>query len=196
MKTVSIEIQGITPLLQHRMTEDQLFGLLGAKTQKNKDLEEKTPRDIAESHAYKCQKTGKFYVPAEYITGAVATVAGDYKQKNSARRSLKAVARGVFRPVAGQIDLLGDDDKPVKDFEVDVRKGTNHQKGAVAICRPRFDRWRLSFEATINDTIVSEQTIHQMLNDAGMRSGIGAFRVSKGGVFGSFRVTKFSLKKN
>ena len=194
MKTIEIELTGVTPYLQHRMTEDQLLSLLGAKTKQNKDKEAKTPREIAAPHAYRNPKTKEFYAPAEHICGAVASVASDYKQSNSVKRSLKSVARSVFRPVTGEILLLGSDNKPLKDFEVDIRKGTNHTKGAVAICRPRFDQWKLRFEATVSNDLVSIETMHQILEDAGKRSGIGAFRVSKGGIFGQFRVTKFKTK--
>lgn len=192
MKTLKIELIGLTPLLQHKMPEEELFALLGTKTKKNKDKEEKTPREIADRYAYR-NPDGTFYVPAEYISGAIATVAADYKQKNSIRKSLKHVARGVFRPVTGQILITDESGNSIKEFEVDIRKGTNHQKGAIAICRPRFDKWKLSFEATIDDTIVSEDTVQQMLEDSGRRSGIGSFRVSRGGFFGQFRVSEFKV---
>ena len=190
MKRISIELVGVTPLLQHRMTEDELYGLLGAKTKQKKDKEVLTPREIADKYVYR-NSTGKFFIPAEYVTGAVAAVASDYKQSNSAKRSLKAVARSVFRPEMGEILLLGEDDKPLPDYEVDVRKATNHKVGAVAVCRPRFDKWKVKFEATISDDLVSVETMQQILEDSGRRSGIGSFRVAKGGIFGQYRVTKF-----
>lgn len=165
MKTIRIEITSNTPLMMHRMTEDQLFGLLGAKTKQLKDKEAQTPREIAEKHAYK-NKKGQFFVPAEYICGAVAAVASDYKQSNSAKRTLKAVARSVFRPVLGELILTDHKNKAITHFEVDVRKGTNHQKGAVAVCRPRFDEWKINFEATISDELASPETIHLILQDA------------------------------
>lgn len=80
---------------------------------------------------------------------------------------------------------------PVSDFEVDVRRATNHQKGAVAVCRPRFDKWFAEMELHIDDDIVSIETVNDMLQDAGKRSGIGSFRVSKGGIFGKFQVIEF-----
>lgn len=195
MRTVRIEITGNTPLMHHRMTEDQLFGLLGTKTKQLKDKTEQVPREIAEKHAYK-NKKGEYYVPAEYICGAVASVASDYKQSNSAKRTLKSVARSVFRPVVGELILLDHKNKPLKEFEVDVRKGTNHKAGAVAICRPRFDEWRIQFDANISDELVSPETMQLILEDAGRRSGIGSFRVSKGGIFGQFRLTRFEELKS
>lgn len=85
-------------------------------------------------------------------------------------------------------DLL---DIPLSTFEVDIRKATNHQKGAVAVCRPRFDKWKVKTEIIIDEDLLSPEIALEMLNDSGKRSGIGSFRVSKGGYFGQFQVTSF-----
>lgn len=190
MKTVKVKISGTTPLLQHRMTDEELFGLLGAKSGRKKDKEEQTPREIAEKYAYK-RPDGTFYIPAEYIIGAFAYVAGDYKQKNSARKSIKSIAKGIFRPTSDSLDLKKKSGEVITSFEVDVRKATNHQKGAIAVCRPRFDEWTAEGEFTVDDALVSMETVQQILEDAGRRSGIGSFRVSRGGYFGQFRIEEF-----
>jgi hypothetical protein len=190
VKTVKVKLIGTTPLLQHRMTEEELFGLLGAKSDRKKDKEVLTPRQIATKHVYQ-QKDGTCYVPAEYVVGAFAHVAGDYKQKNSIRKSIKSIAKGVFRPTTDSITLRDESGKRITDFEIDIRKATNHQKGAVAVCRPRFDKWTLEAEFQVDDSLVSVETCQQILEDAGRRSGIGSFRVSRGGYFGQFRIEEF-----
>lgn len=191
MKRYSVTLKGQTPLLHHKMTEEALFSLLGTKTKKKKGAETKTPREIADEHAYKTTD-GHFCIPLTYVSGAFAHVASDYKQTNSQRKSFKAIAGGVFRPV-GESAILVDPEtgEKLKAYEVDVRKATNHKAGAVAVCRPRFDRWSCQFEVAINDDLLPPDTALQILNDAGLRSGIGSFRVSKGGYFGSFQVTHF-----
>lgn len=192
MKNVKVKIKGITPLMHHRFTDEELFGLLGAKTTKKKDKSEITPREIAEKHAYKTTD-GSFYIPTEYISGALAYVATEYKQKNSQRKSLKQIIKGVVTPTQTSAILFSDESTQteIKDFEVDIRKATNHQKGAVAVCRPRFDRWYTEFDLSVDDDIVSVETLKDMLEDAGKRSGIGSFRVSNGGIFGKFQVIEF-----
>lgn len=190
MKTIEVELTGVTPLLHHRMDEEALFKLLGAKTARKTDKEELSPREIAQKHVYQ-NADGKYFVPAEYIVGAFAHVASDYKQKNSARKSLKTIAKGIFQPQDAQGILTDEAGKDLESFEVDIRKATNHQKGAVAVCRPRFDRWKVRMKFNIDPTLVSSEMVHEMLNDSGKRSGIGSFRVSRGGYFGQFRVTEF-----
>ncbi len=189
MNTFKVTIKGITPLMQHRMDEDTLFGLLGSKSKKKIDKVELTPREIAEKAVYKAD--GKFVFPSSYISGAFAHVAGDYKQSSSSRKSYKTIAAGIFRPTKEFIDLKDGNGLEIRDFEVDVRKGNNHQRGAICVCRPRFDSWSADFTVEIDNELIDQATANQILIDAGKRSGIGSFRVSKGGIFGQFQVTEW-----
>jgi hypothetical protein len=189
MKRIMVRIKGTTPLLQHRMTEEELHGLLGSKSAKKKDKEQLTPRQIAEKYAYK--NALGFVIPTAYLVGAFKNVASEYKQKNSQRKSIKSIAAGIFRPEEEYAQLLNEDGSPITNFEVDIRKATNHQKGAIAVCRPRFDKWYLDLVIVIDEELVNEDTVLAILNDAGKRSGIGSFRVAKGGYFGQFVVTEF-----
>lgn len=194
MKTYKVKIKGVTPLLQHRMNDEELMKLLGTKTEKKKDKEEKTPREIAEEYAYK--NNFGFVIPTAYLVGAFRSVASEYKQKNSVRKSLKTIAGGIFRPETEFAQLIDENNKPITSFEVDIKKATNHQKGAVAVCRPRFDSWFIEFDVSIDETLVSPDLVLEILNDAGKRSGIGSFRVSKGGYYGQFIVVEFGKHDN
>lgn len=191
MKSVEVEIQGKTPLMHHRMSEEALLKLLGAKSKKKVVKEERLPREIAEEHAYK-NTAGQYYIPMEYISGAFKHVASDYKQ-TSGKKSYKAIAGGIFRPTTAAAVLLDSDDEPILDFEVDIKKATNHQAGAVAVCRPRFDDWKAKFTVEIDDSLISTDQVLEILSDAGKRSGIGSFRVAKSGSYGQFSVTKFAV---
>lgn len=191
MKRFDVTLKGTTPLMHHKMTDEALMSLLGAKTKKKKVSEEKTPRDIAETHAYRAPDR-TFYIPLGYVSGAFAHVASDYKQSNSQRKSYKAIAGGVLRPETEGATLIDPEtEQPLTDYEVSILKATNHKAGAVAVCRPRFDRWATKFQVSINTDLLPSDLALQILNDAGQRSGIGSFRVSKGGYYGQFVVTNF-----
>lgn len=191
MKNIKLKIKGITPLLQHRFTEEELMGLLGSKSEKKKDKETLTPREIASKYAYQGED-GTYQIPTAYLIGAFKSVASEYKQKNSVRKSMKSIAGGILKPQSEFATLVDEHGVPLSGFEVDIRKATNHQKGAVAVCRPRFDKWEVHLDVMIDDELASPEIVHQILNDAGKRAGIGSFRVSKGGSFGQFRVTEFT----
>lgn len=196
MKTYKVRIEMLTPLMHHRMHEDELMGLIpgaGIKKTKDKDLN-LTPRSVADRHVYRDSEG--FYIPAEYIMGALGHVASDYKQKGSSKKTLKGIIKGIVRPTMEKIYLKTRKDKPIKDYEVDIRKATNHQKGAIAVCRPRFDDWAAEFELTIGDELISPETCLQILEDSGRRAGIGSFRVQRGGYFGQFQVTKWESVKD
>lgn len=195
MKRFLIEVKYVTPLLHHRMNEEAIAGLLGDKGKKKKVKEVLTPREIAAKHVYE-DKDGTCYIPSGYFCGAFSHVASDYHQKNSQRKSYKSIAGGIFRPETENITLLDEKNKPIKKWEVDMRKGTNHLKGAVAICRPRFEKWKCKFVAQINTDLISEDIALKILEDAGVRAGIGSFRVAKGGWFGQFVITKFQEVKS
>jgi hypothetical protein len=188
MKRFKIRLKGVTPLLHHRMTEDAIMGLLGDKASKKKTKEVLTPREIAEKHAYQFED-GTCYIPTDYITGAFMHVSSDYKQSNSQRKSYKSIAAGIFMPEEEHAVLIDEKEKPIKSWEVDLRKGTNHQKGAVAICRPRFERWNTEFTVKINTDLITPETALAILNDSGIRAGIGSFRVAKSGRFGQYVVS-------
>lgn len=195
MKTFRVKLKGVTALMHHRMTNEQLMGLLGAKSSKKKDKVVKTPREIATEHAYVSEE-GSFYIPSEYITGAFIQAAGDFKQASSSRKSYKSIAGGIFRPLSQFSTLTDYKGRLLKKFEVDIRKGTNHLKGAIAICRPRFDEWATEFDVAIDTDLISEETANHILTEAGRRVGIGSFRVSKSGYFGQFLVTEFTEIKD
>lgn len=194
MKLIDVELTGVSAYLQHRFSEESLFGLLAPKTKKKVVEEVKTPREIAEKHAYK-GKDGTFYIPLEQVSGAFAYAASDYKLSSTSRKSLKTVAKGIFRPASETATILDLDNRPVADFETDVRRAVNHKSGAVAVCRPRFDQWKVRFQVELDDSILPEKTALEILNDAGKRSGIGSFRVSKNGFFGQFAVTSWKESK-
>jgi hypothetical protein len=84
------------------------------------------------------------------------------------------------------------DNGPAQDFEVDSRPVTiPATKGRVMRHRPRFDDWGAKFSLKINDSLISTELVHQLLNEAGEQIGIGDFRPEKTGPFGTFRVVKF-----
>lgn len=192
LKTYHVSIEGTTPLLHHRMSEEAIMGLLGAKSRKKKDKVEETPREIADKAVYRT-KDGKYFIPGGYISGAFAYAAGDYKQSSSSRKSYKSLAGGIFRPTEEEIFLRDKSGKLLTGYEVDIRKGTNHLKGAIAVCRPRFDDWSADFNVTIDTDLISIETAQSILEDAGKKAGIGSFRVSKGGWFGQYRITNFKI---
>lgn len=67
--------------------------------------------------------------------------------------------------------------------------------GRILAHRPRFDDWSLSFQATIDTTMISETLFRDIVDAAGSRIGLGDFRPDCKGPFGKFVVTKWSVSR-
>lgn len=191
MKTYNVKIIGVTALMHHKMSEEDILKLLGAKDKKKEVKQVFTPRELAAKHAYQ-YKDGKCYIPGGYLSGAFIQCSSDFKRTDNSKKSLKSIAAGAFRIMQEEILLKHPKNgKVLTDFEVDIRKGTNHQKGAVCVCRPRFDEWSAEFTVELDEQLISRETAQTILEESGRRVGIGSFRVSKQGQYGQFRIEHF-----
>ena len=190
MKTIQVEITGTTPLLHHRMSDEAVLALLGTKAKVKKEKVVKTPREIAEEAVYR-RDDGVCYIPGGYLLGAFMGASANYKRADSSKKSLKSLAGAAFRVTEEVIVLTDLSGSPIKEFEVDIRKGTNGMKGAVCVCRPRFDQWKCKFVIELAEDLISAETANKIMTDAGRQVGIGSFRPCKSGWFGQFVVTSW-----
>lgn len=185
MKTIDVEIRGITPLLIHRFTEQ-------SEQQKNSrkmKIDHVDPREEALKAAY-IAKDGTYYFSAASIPGCMGNAGSNHKMRGS-RKSLRFVVPSAVRIESDTVTILNGSG-PAKDFEVDARPVTiPATKGRIMRYRPRFEKWGARFNLFINDDLLDVETAHQLLNEAGLTIGIGDFRPEKRGPFGTFRVTRF-----
>jgi hypothetical protein len=79
-------------------------------------------------------------------------------------------------------------------FEVDSRPVTiPSTKGKVMRHRPRFDCWSAAFDLDIDETLIKPEFVQTLLTDVGRRQGWGDYRPEKGGPFGRFIVTEYTI---
>lgn len=189
MKTIKVEIRGVTPLLIHKFTEDTEQ----AKSTRRVEVKQRDPREEATKNAYIAQD-GTFYFNAFSIPSCMGGAGSNHKARGS-RKSLRFVVPSAVRMTTDTVTILNGKG-PAKDFEVDSRPVTiPATKGRIMRHRPRFDQWGAQFEMMVNDDLLSVEMAHQLLNEAGQSIGIGDFRPEKRGPFGTFRVTKFEEAK-
>lgn len=207
MKTVHVVIKGSSALLINRFKEqDEVIEAVKKSTKKDYG----TPRAQAEATAYKDEKTGLLWIPSTWISGAIKTVASDYKMPGT-RKSVKSVSGGAILPVEEKLylhkeltlkDLKIDSRGPamkgvlvIKDLEIDSRPVVI-QRARIMRHRARLEEWSVEFHLEIDDEIIPVDNVHQILNDSGKRAGLGDFRPSKGGPFGRFIVTSWKVLKD
>jgi hypothetical protein len=186
MKTVKVEIRGITPLLVHKFGE---HAEIGKKTRRI-EVNDKDPREEARRVAY-IASDGTYFFSAFAIPNAMGSAGSSHKTKGS-RKSLRFVVPSAVRMETDTVTILNGSG-PAKDFEVDARPVTiPATKGRVMRYRPRFNAWGARFILHVDDELLSPEMAHQLLNEAGQSIGIGDFRPEKRGPFGRFRVTEWN----
>jgi len=178
MKTINVELTGITPLLMNSpksMLEDNLMKKMKQTT---KDYDHKKEADKL---AYKTDK-GELYIPAECIRACLIGASSFKKIGKYAAKSI--IAGGVF--IATPEILLG-----TKKYDLDIRTVVI-QRARVVKARPMIKNWKVNFGITYNENLIGNaDIIKQILIEAGQRVGLLDFRPQKMGSFGMFEVTKW-----
>ena len=185
MKTIEVEIRGITPLLIHRFAEQDEQ----AKATRRVEVETRDPLTEATKAAY-IAPDGTYYFSAFAIPNAMGSAGANHKMRGS-RKTLRFVVPSAVRVTSDTITIQNGEG-PATRFEVDARPVTiPATKGRVMRYRPRFDCWGAKFTLALNDQMLSVEDAHRLLSEAGESIGIGDFRPEKRGPFGTFRVTHF-----
>ena len=175
-------IEGCTPMLAHRATEESLSG----KTRRNTPSEEEDPRTIAERGVYRLGAPhGQLAFPGAAIARMLREAGGAHKAKGS-RKSLKYLVPAAVLVLDDLCPLyLADRKSALVDYEVDSRPVTiPATKGRVMRHRARFNEWAAKVHLRINDDILDEQTIRRLMLEGLQQIGLGDFRPEKGGPFG------------
>lgn len=186
MKTVEVEIRGITPLLIHRFGEQ---AEREAKTRKI-SVQNIDPLAEATANAY-IASDGTFFFSAFAIPNAMGAAGANHKMRGT-RKTLRFIVPSAVRVTSDTITIMNGAG-PAERFEVDSRPVTiPATKGRIMRHRPRFDCWGAVFQLQLDDSLISVESAQQLLTEAGQSIGIGDFRPEKRGPFGTFRVTRFN----
>lgn len=173
MVTMEVSIKGISPLMMHRFPEEPI-----------KALEKKTREEQAEIAAYRDIDTKRLYVPASAVHRALINAA--IYSKGKGRSSLQKEAAACFLVTPERLDL------GVSDYIVDARPVVvPATKGRVMRYRPKLEEWSLAFELQYDPTLMSEENVRQIVDDAGSRVGLLEFRPACKGPYGRFMVTEW-----
>src|ERR1044072_8974663 len=115
MKTVNVVIKGTAPLLVNRFKEQDE---IPQSMRKGGKRDYGTPREQAESTAYRDDDTGTLWIPTSWIKGAIQSIASDYKLPGT-RKSVKSVAGGAIIPTTEKAYFQ--EKLKLEDIEVDSR---------------------------------------------------------------------------
>jgi hypothetical protein len=180
---IDIVIEGKTPLLLNRFTDEQAQAATKGTRGSNRG-DRGTEREIAESKLY-LNSAGQPCIPQPnllscLVEGGVWHKIGK-KQVTTKSESLIYAACDV---ISTAIAI-----KHIQPWSVDTRPIViPSTKGRILAYRPRFDDWQLDFEMELRTEIIGVKLMRAILDDAGMRAGLGDFRPSRKGPFGRFKV--------
>ena len=187
MKKYKIKIEGVTPYMQHRMDDVKLEQWEKNRKQiiERSDVA-KEDQVRAEFHSYN-DKYG-FFIPAEHIRGALINAGAMVKFKvGNARKSMKNIVAGMFFIDEPKLRLS-------KNYVIDKRSAVNRNiKARVISIRPKWEDWNAEFTLAIDNETITQETIKEIVENAGNYIGIGSFRPQCNGMFGRFKIV--SLKK-
>jgi hypothetical protein len=183
MQKYKIEIEGVTPYMQHQMHDevlDEWEKKRGFIIERKDVAEEDLKR--AEYHAYINSK-GKCYIPSEHIRGSMINAGGYVKSKvGNKAKSMKNIVAAMFFISPEEI-LIGE------DFVIDKRSAVNRNiKARVISIRPKWEKWKASFVLSVDNDTITKETIVTIIEYAGQYVGIGSFRPTANGYFGRYKL--------
>jgi hypothetical protein len=173
-KMVEVELKGTSPLLMHR------YPLAPVEA-----IEKLPPQEQAELSAYRTPD-GDLYVPGVALQRCLVGAAAYSKGKGRASLQKPVAACVLVSPeyllLNGAAYVL--DSRPV------VIPAT---KGRILRHRPRFDDWEIAARIEWDPTLLTEEELRRVVDDAGSRVGLLDFRPEKKGPYGRFMVTSWKV---
>ncbi len=181
---IDVGIKGLTPILMNRMSSETLKPDPPGPGKKQYD-----PIVEARKAAYITVVDGKeqLYIPACWLYSNIVTAGGQYHPKGK-RVSMASLLAGTIRVEPEKI-LLGH-----CNYEIDERPVVI-QRARVLAWRPMIKDWAFDFNVIYN-RMYSGDVLHQLraiIEDGGIRLGIGDYRPQHRGWFGTFEVIKFEV---
>ena len=192
-KEIEVEIEGMSDLLMNspKSMMEQKDISEGNKPKKIKYISE----EEAEKRAYRTKK-GELYIPNYCVKACILNASAGYKFGK--KKSAKPIIAGNSKIEPEEIIIVDKKGRPMKKYDIDERTVVLQGRGnpRVVRARPRIKDWKAKFRIIYNTVIIDDPKIFfAILEEAGVRTGIGDWRPQKYGEFGTFNVSKFLPKK-
>lgn len=196
MITINVEIQGESPLLCNRFTDEAQEKVANGTAAVKAAGSKGTPREQAEKKLY-AGVDGAPMVPGPNVYRSIIDAGRFHKagrEKITTQKS-SLVPAGIWMK---DIECrLTNPDNDAPSWEVDQRRVVNPATGgAMMAYRPRFDSWRLTFSIDVDESMFDEKVVRALVDDAGQKIGLGDFRPSRKGPFGRFKVISWTKQKS
>lgn len=191
MQSITIEIQGITPLLLNKFTDEAQQKATSGNTVSFTG-DRGTPREQAESKLY-LDNDGKTYVmPAPNLFRCLIDAGKFFKAGKSKVTTIKS----SLIPACVDLHGIAIPIKSKEGWDVDTRPVRIPSTGGRILChRPVFNDWTMKFEVTLDTSLIGIKLFREIVDAAGRRIGLGDFRPDCKGPFGKFVVTSWKAQE-
>lgn len=187
LKIISITIQGKTPLLCNRFTDEAQMSATSG-TRASIATASKKPKDAAAEKLYQ-DDNGVLGIPQPNLFRCIIDAGKFFKvgrNKVTTTKSSLIPACVAVSPIF--IPLIHE-----QPWTVDSRPVRIPATGGRIIAhRPKFDDWGLTFEAELDEDTMTEDLFRDIVDAAGSKIGLGDFRPDNKGPFGKFLVTNWT----
>lgn len=198
MKRIKVRIEGRTPLMMCPMPEETLEALWKRKRSAAASTSEMSYEQAAARQVIKDEK-GRIALPTTYFYGAFVEAGRKVTLKGRANVSTAETTElySFFEIEGGEyLPLSNGTPGEEPTWVVDKRPGRNLNapgKPACCVIRPKFPQWSVDMVIAVDTEVdgASISVARQIVERAG-RVGVGAFRPSKRGPFGQFRIAEWT----
>ena len=172
MDKVTIVIEGVAPLLQHRFPMED-----NPETKSARKKQEYDAQKDCEKALYVDEK-GIICQPATHILGSMIKAGTEFTYKG--KKTYKEIIKSCVFIDQFLIPHLN------QKWKID-RQAVVISRARIIRARPRFDKWKLKFTISFDNSVINSVTLKEILDCAGLRIGIGDYRP----VYGRFTVVEF-----
>ncbi len=191
MILIHVKIEGQTPLLMNRFTDEMAIKISSGKSAAVKTKSKLGPRDQAARKTY-ADPDGNLHIPGPNIFACLIQAGIFHKIGKKSATTGKSSLIPAGLAVLDVVCPLN-----TKEFEVDSRSVVIPATGGRIMChRPRLDSWGCGFTLEVDDDMFDSDFVRELVDGAGKQVGLGDFRPIKKGPFGKFVVTSWRVEKN
>ena len=186
--TISIRIEGKTPLICNRFTDAaQMAASSGTRLSTIGD--KGTPREQAETKLYRSKGSDDVLViPSPNMFRCLIDAGTFFKVGKSKVTTLKT----SMVPYCVSINEIEIAIISREGWDVDTRAVRIPSTGGRILChRPCFNDWALEFTVELDTDVMNPKFFRELVDAAGNKIGLGDFRPATKGPYGRFAVTNW-----
>lgn len=190
MPTIAITIEGKTPLLVNRFTDEAAMSASSGNRMSavgNKG----TPREQAEKKLYQ-NASGALIVPQPNLMRCLIDGGSFFK----CGKSKVTTQKTSMIPACVDLPFVEAELKHKEPWMVDTRAVRIPSTGGRILChRPCFNEWAISFDCVLDESMMTAGLLRDIWDAAGQRIGLCDFRPACKGPFGKFLITSWKVEQ-